>query len=46
MRRIEEFKGMHYIDILRRVGLSTLETREGYAEMLLRFSRFSGGLKI
>ena len=27
MRMIEEFKGMHFVDILRKVGLSTLETR-------------------
>ena len=24
---IEEFKGMHYLEILRKVGISTLETR-------------------
>jgi len=24
---IDEFKGMHYVDILRKVRLSTLETR-------------------
>ena len=27
LRMLEEFKGIHYVDILRNVGLSTLETR-------------------
>ena len=40
---IEEFKGMHYVDILRKVGLSTLEIRrlrEDLIEVLKIFRGF------
>ena len=38
----DEFKGMHYVDKLRKVGLSTLETRRPRGELIEVFNILKG----
>ena len=42
LRMIEKFKGMHYVDILRKVGISTQETRRLRGDLIEVFKILRG----
>ena len=42
LKMIVEFKGMHYVDILRKIGLSTLETRRLCGDLIEVFKILKG----
>ena len=42
MKAIDEFKGMHYVDFLKKVGLSILETRRLRGDLIEVFKILKG----